>query len=46
MTFGYYTNNLLEGMRFIVLKNYRTMRKHFKNVADSNAELMKNVQLK
>ena len=40
---GYYTNKLLEESRRVCKKNYRCMRKHFKETADHYAGLMKDV---
>lgn len=41
---GYYTNKLLEGTRHLMLKNYRTMRKHFRETANENTTVMKDVR--
>ena len=40
---GYYTNKLLEEARYLMVKNYRTMRKHFKTAANDYATIMKTV---
>ena len=37
--FAYYTNKLLENTKYIMVKNYRTMRKHFKIVGEKISEI-------
>ncbi len=41
---GYYTNKLLTESRRTDLKNYRTLRKHFKTAGEEFATLMKDVR--
>lgn len=40
---GYYTNKVLEEARYLMVKNYRAMRKHFKATADDYTLIMKTV---
>ena len=42
---GYYTNKLLEGTHYLMQKNYKTMRKHFKETSDENTSIIKYVKL-
>ena len=43
MEFGYNLTKLIEETKRISLKNYRKMRKHVKQFADSQTELIRNV---
>ncbi len=43
MNFAYYTNQLLDGARRMMTKNYRTMRKHFKAAAEEEMDIVRKV---